>query len=218
METELTFIEKVAWIQSKVSAPKSKKGGVPYATRNAEQILESAKPACLQQSIAITCDDELTEVGGRLFIKAKAMLIGSADEAVSATAVVELLDTTAMTNKAQASGATSSYARKYALQGVLALGNEDDADDARYIPSDPGFHTTYMDAPAKELSGNATKKQIDLIEIKRNGMKAGNPSAYEEFKAWYELEFKAKPLKQLSKAEASLLIDKLNGTTEEEIF
>jgi len=215
METELTFIEKVAWIQSKVSAPKSKKGGVPYATRNAEQILESAKPACLEQSIAITCDDELIEVGGRLFIKAKAMLIGSADEAVSATAVVELLDTTAMTNKAQASGATSSYARKYALQGVLALGNEDDADDARYIPSDPGFHTTYMDAPAKTLSGKATEKQIGLIEAKTNGMKAGNPAAYKEFGEWYKKELDNLPFKALTKAQASKVIDQLQPKEEE---
>jgi len=215
METELTFIEKVAWIQSKVSAPKSKKGGVPYATRNAEQILESAKPACLEQSIAITCDDELIEVGGRLFIKAKAMLIGSADEAVSATAVVELLDTTAMTNKAQASGATSSYARKYALQGVLALGNEDDADDARYIPSDPGFHTTYMNASAKTLSGKATEKQIGLIEAKTNGMKAGNPAAYKEFGEWYKKELDNLPFKALTKAQASKVIDQLQPKEEE---
>lgn len=73
--------------------------------------------------------------------------------------------------------------------------------------------------PASKLSGVATAKQIGLIEAKRNGMQAGNPKAYEEFSAWYKTRFEGKPLKQLSKAEASELIDKLNGETiEEEIF
>lgn len=111
---------------------------------------------------------------------------------------------------------TSSVGRALALLGYAGteLASADEVANAIKQQSDPEFHTTYMDAPAKVLSGVATEKQISLIEMRRNGMKAGNPQAYEEFKAWYLEKYGQRPLKELSKADASLIIDRLNDKGE----
>lgn len=210
MTTEAhTFITKIAEVQNALVVPKTKNAQVPYKSRNAEEILDKVKPLLVERGLIITLDDDILNMDGRMFIRSTAT-ITNGHEAVTGTGIAELLGTTSMTNAAQASGATGSYARKYALGAVLGIGDGDDADHTKYQPA------PYMDAPARELSGAATPNQIGLIEAKRNGMKAGNPMAYEEFSAWYSTEFEGKPLKQLSKAEASKLIDKLNST--EEIF
>lgn len=216
METELTFIEKVADVQAKLNVPKTKNSKVPYASRSAEQILEAAVPLLANHGLVITIDDELIAMEGRLFIKSTATIVQGESEGISGTAMAELMPANNMMNAAQASGATTSYAHKYALGSVLAIGEGEDADHEKYKPnqSDPEFHTTYMDGPAKVLSGVATEKQISLIEMRRNGMKAGNPQAYDEFKSWYLEKYGQRPLKELSKADASLIIDRLNDKGE----
>ena len=116
-------------------------------------------------------------------------------------------------NLAQATGATGSYSDKIALENVLGIGASEDADHNNYAPTqaDPEFHTSYLNVKKATPSSTITDKQIKLIEVRRNAMKAGNPSAYIEFQAWYALNFGEKPLKELTKAEASKLIDQLNG-------
>lgn len=106
---------------------------------------------------------------------------------------------------------TSSVGRALALLGYAGteLVSADEVANAIKQQADPEFHTAYMDEPAKVLSGVITAKQINLIEAKRNGMQAGNPQAYEEFRAWYTHEFGPTPIKELSKAQAALIIDKL---------
>jgi len=222
METELTFIEKVAAVQNELKAPKDKTASVKtrtgtnysYKFRNAETILSDVKPLLLKHSLVITLDDKLISMEGRLFIESKATIFASESEGISATAIAELLKADQM-NAPQASGATSSYARKYALCGVLGIDDGDDADDPKYIQRDPEFHTTYMNASAKTLSGKATEKQIGLIEAKTNGMKAGNPAAYKEFGEWYKKELDNLPFKALTKAQASKVIDQLQPKEEE---
>lgn len=210
METELTFIEKVATVQSKINVPKTKNAGVPYDSRSAEQILAAAKPYLLEQGLAITLDDTIVSVEGQLFVKSVATVICSETEAISGTGWAELLPTGGMTNKAQATGATSSYARKYALGAVLGVDTGEDADDAKFqhTEPDPEFHTTYTQkAP---LQGAATEKQIKMIEVKKAKLQASDPKRYEELQAWYQHNFAGKKLKDLSKADASKMIDQLN--------
>lgn len=213
MTTPQTFIQKIAYVQSELKVPKDKKAGgkgFAYPYRNAEQILSKVKPYLVEHDLILTLDDEIIEIQGRYFLKATALITDGTDR-ITATAYAELMR--GSMNESQATGATSSYARKYALGGLLGIDEGKDADHEDYQQSrspepDPGFHQAYLDKP---LQGGATDKQINMIQLKRNQLKANDPAGYEIFKAYYEETFEGRKLKDLSKQEASKLIEKLNG-------
>lgn len=143
METELTFTEKVSIIQSELKAPKDK-STYAYSYRNAEEILGKVKPLLVEHGLVITLDDDIIAVGDpcRWFIKSTATITDGNTGNYTATACAEILTPAigersgkASMNESQASGATSSYARKYALGGLLGIDDGDDADDAKYQPA-----------------------------------------------------------------------------------
>lgn len=217
MTEQLTLIQKIAWIQNELKAPKDKKSGggsFSFAYRNAEEILAKVKPLLLKHDLIITLDDELIEQNGRYFIKSTAMIIQSKDEAITSTAVAELLIATSM-NASQASGATSSYARKYALGGLLGIDDGDDADDAKYTPTQK--QTTYrkMENGSVEVTGSWTAekmisdKQIKLINYKLDELKKSSINAFEIYKDWYKSLYGGKPVEKLSMSEAKQAIDRL---------
>lgn len=108
---------------------------------------------------------------------------------------------------------TSAIGRALASLGYLgteyASANEVQNARAREAAATPGT------VPAGQLSGIATQKQVKMIDDKKKALQETNPKLYEEFSAWYTKEHQAKPLKQLTKAEASKMIDIL--LAEEEI-
>lgn len=206
----MTFIEKLATVQHDLKAPKSTNAKVPYKSRNAEEILEKAKPLLIIHGLVVTLEDSVIEVGGRLFISSMA-IVSDGLESVCGTGIAELLGGNNMMNSAQASGATSSYARKYALGAVFGIGDGDDADDAKYQPqSNQSFHSGYLDDAARELTGKITEPQVSLIELKRNQLKTSDPEGSIIFTEWYKNEGFPK-IRELSKQQASLIIEKLKG-------
>lgn len=141
--TEPTFIEKISLIQNGLRAPKDK-STYAYSYRNAEDILGKVKPLLLEHSLAIYLEDEILAVGEpcRWFIKSTAA-ITDGEHIISGVGIAEILSPAigkdsgkASMNESQASGATSSYARKYALGAVLGIDDGDDADDIKYQPSE----------------------------------------------------------------------------------
>ncbi|MBQ9228753.1 MAG: ERF family protein [Eubacterium sp.] len=116
-------------IQTNLKAPKSQYNNFgKYKYRSCEDILEAVKPLLLPHKAALTLDDEIVMVGERYYIKATATL-QAGDEAVSTTAYAREDASKKGMDGAQLTGATSSYARKYALSGLLALDDTKDADD-----------------------------------------------------------------------------------------
>lgn len=117
---------KLAEIQRNLVAGKNQKntfGGYNY--RSCEDILEAVKPLLGECTITIT--DEIKELGGRIYIEATAMFTdGDATITVRAFAR-EALSKKGM-DEAQVTGAASSYARKYALNGLLLIDDSKDAD------------------------------------------------------------------------------------------
>lgn len=105
---------------------------------------------------------------------------------------------------------TSAIGRALACYGYMGteFASADEVANAIGQQADPEFHTTYLEKP---LQGAATDKQINMIQLKRNQLKAKDPQGYELFKAYYEETFEGRKLKELSKQEASKLIEKLNG-------
>lgn len=192
--TDKTFTEKIATVQNALIVPKTQNAQVPYKSRNAEEILDTAKPLLLEQSLIITICDAVIEIGGRIFIKSIAT-ITDGDDAISGTGIAELLPGNNMMNVAQASGATGSYARKYALGAVLAIGDGEDADHAKYQPSEHDSYTPKV----------ASAKQIGFADSLL--AKADKDAA----RTWFKNKFGDKKLAELTSKECSDFIEYLQN-------
>jgi hypothetical protein len=117
---------KLAMIQQKLKAPKSQVNTfATYKYRSCEDILEAVKP--LLNDLVLTISDDIVEVGGRVYVKATASL-SSGSGSVSTTAFArESLSKKGM-DDSQITGSASSYARKYALNGLFCIDDTKDAD------------------------------------------------------------------------------------------
>jgi len=121
-------MELLAKIQRELKVPKSQFNAfAKYNYRNCEDILEAVKPL-LGETGQLILDDEVVQLGDRYYVKAIATLIDGDKPIFTATAYArEALDKKGM-DEAQITGAASSYARKYALCGLFAIDDGEDAD------------------------------------------------------------------------------------------
>ena len=129
------MIEKLSRIQAALKAPKNQRNDFgKYNYRSCEDILEAVKPILAKEKVALTISDEIVEVGGRVYVKAKATLYDATSEAdghidtISVSAFAREEESKKGMDAAQLTGATSSYARKYALNGLFAIDDNKDAD------------------------------------------------------------------------------------------
>lgn len=126
----MTVYEKLCEVQSKLKAPKNqtnKFGGYNY--RSCEDILEAVKPLLKEAGATITIADEIIPMGTRIYVKATACFIDSADgSTVTATAYAREEETKKGMDVAQITGSASSYARKYCLNGLLLIDDTRDPD------------------------------------------------------------------------------------------
>lgn len=123
-----TLQQKLIAIQSELKAPKSqynKFGGYNY--RNCEDILEAVKPLCAKHEIVPLLSDEVVVIGDRYYIKATAKVTDGNDEIATTAFARESKDKKGM-DESQITGSASSYARKYALNGLFCIDDTKDAD------------------------------------------------------------------------------------------
>ena len=100
-----------------------------YRYRSAEDILEALKPLLGEWGCSLVIQDEMVEVGGRVYVKATANLIDNDSESVlSTTAYAREAEVKKGMDDAQITGSASSYARKYALNGLFAIDDTKDPD------------------------------------------------------------------------------------------
>jgi hypothetical protein len=122
--------QKLQGIQSSLKAPKgqtNKFGGYRY--RSAEDILEALKPLLGEWGCSLVIQDDMVEVGGRVYVKASANLIDNETESVlSTSAFAREAEVKKGMDDAQITGSASSYARKYALNGLFAIDDTKDPD------------------------------------------------------------------------------------------
>lgn len=125
---DMTFQQKVVAVQSELKAPKGQYNSFgKYNYRSCEDILEGVKPLLNKYGLYLTIDDAVELIGDRYYIKATATLFDG-DNCISTSAYArESLDKKGM-DASQVTGATSSYARKYALNGLLCIDDTKDAD------------------------------------------------------------------------------------------
>jgi hypothetical protein len=125
---KLTFHQRVLKVQSELKAPKNQFNSFgKYKYRNQEDILEAVKPLLAKHGLILTLSDEIVELGGFLFTEANAVLTdGTNSLAVSAQAGID--PTKKGMDISQTFGSSSSYARKYALNGLFLIDDTKDAD------------------------------------------------------------------------------------------
>lgn len=129
MESE--FIKSVVDIQMRLNAPKgqfNKFGNFRY--RSCEDILEALKPLLKEHGMFLTLKDTLENIGDRYYVKATATITDGVST-ISNTAYAREAEHKTGSDQAQITGAASSYARKYALGGLLLIddGRDPDCDD-----------------------------------------------------------------------------------------
>lgn len=126
------FNLKVSWIQTTLNAPKDKYNSFgQYYYRSAEGILAALKPLLYRAGLVLTIHDEIIPVGSDVYVKATAMLTDGQNAMEVSAYAKEPKDKKGM-DSAQITGATSSYARKYALNGMFCIDDIQDADTNVY--------------------------------------------------------------------------------------
>lgn len=121
-------MKKLIEIQNELKAPKSQYNSFgKYKYRKCEDILEAVKPLLKKHDCELVLSDTVKEVGGLIFIEATA-LIKHKDEQMLVTAQAGVSERKGM-DIAQAFGASSSYARKYALNGLFLIDDTQDSDE-----------------------------------------------------------------------------------------
>ena len=123
--------QKLQGIQSSLKAPKgqtNKFGGYRY--RSAEDILTSVKPLLAEWACTLVITDEMVEVGGRVYVKSTAVISSTEESSnsIHVNAYAREAETKKGMDDAQITGSASSYARKYALNGLFAIDDTKDPD------------------------------------------------------------------------------------------
>ena len=181
-------------IQTTLNAPKNlhnKFGGYNY--RSCESILEALKPKLAQHKATLVITDDMVEVGGRVYVKATVTLTAK-DQSWQATAFARESETKKGMDESQITGAASSYARKYALNGLFAIDDTKDADatnnhdtttkKVKYITEGqeadlealaaevkanlPGFCKFFKINALAELPADQFDKAVAMLEKKRS--------------------------------------------------
>lgn len=130
--SEQTLIQKLLSVQEKLKAPKSQNNSFgKYKYRSCEDILEAVKPLNVEAGLLLTISDEIELVDGRHYVKATCRVTDGTDEIVVTASAREAGNKKGM-DDAQVTGATSSYARKYALNGLYLIDDTKDADTDEY--------------------------------------------------------------------------------------
>lgn len=154
-------MEALQTIQSKLKAPKNqfnKFGGYKY--RSCEDILEAVKPLLKEAGAQLVISDDITEVGGRIYVKATVTITAGA-ESVSATAYAREAETKKGMDESQITGTASSYARKYALNGLFLIDDNADADTEAYSTQqkqEPQQRPAEVDNVAKTFGGTVQQE------------------------------------------------------------
>lgn len=151
-------------IQSELVAPKGQYNSFgKYNYRSAEDILEALKPILKKHNAAITLSDEIVYIEGRYYVEASVTLYAEG-EAIGAKASAREEETKKGMDGSQITGTASSYARKYALNGLFAIDDNKDPDTDEY-------HNQNSQAGRKSQKSVSQKEPAAETSTKSNGSK-----------------------------------------------
>ena len=158
-------MKELITIQSELKAPKTQVnnfGGYKY--RKAEDILEAVKPLLAKQKCTLIITDDIVMVGNRIYVKATATIKNEKGEVEEATGWAREEESKKGMDASQITGASSSYARKYALNGLFAIDDNADSDTTYDEHQQESKQQTQTQQPVTQQSSNAQYHPNDLNE------------------------------------------------------
>ena len=161
----MNVYEKLANVQSELKCNKSQYNSFgKYKYRSCEDIVESVKPLLKANGLLLTLTDEIVMVGERFYVKATAEIISAEDGGiVSVSAFAREEETKKGMDGSQVTGASSSYARKYALNGIFAIDDTKDSDSTN-------THGQEQEAPKQEAPKEKTPRQQLIARLNELGI------------------------------------------------
>lgn len=174
----MEFIEKIVAIQSELKAPKGQYNSFgKYNYRSCEDILEGVKPLLTKHGLVLTIQDSIDLIGDRFYVKATATITDGKERLSTSAYARESLDKKGM-DASQVTGATSSYARKYALNGLLAIDDTKDADtmDNSKKPVQQTQETVYNWQTLKARATQGGISEEELVHYVTETFKVSKPS------------------------------------------
>lgn len=164
------MITKLMNIQAELKAPKGQYNSFgKYKYRSCEDILEAVKPILNKNRCALTISDSIASIGDRFYVKATATLYDTeSDKSIEVTAYAREENEKKGQDASQLTGATSSYARKYALNGLFCIDDTKDADTDEFTERTKGTNKKQKaDAPK---SNELTYREKLIIYAKEAGI------------------------------------------------
>lgn len=160
--------EKLKIVQSKLKAPKGQYNPFgKYNYRSCEDILEAVKPILAEVNAVIVIRDDLVQIGERYYIKATAVFTDcESGEHIENSAFAREEESKKGMDASQITGSASSYARKYALNGLLCIDDVKDADTGDNSKSEgnkSGSGRQKKSDNKSESSDGNTKISADMI-------------------------------------------------------
>lgn len=204
-----TLAEKLLAVQAELKAPKSQYNNFgKYAYRNAEDIVEAVKPLAKKHGVLLTLSDEVVIIGERTYIRATAKVtdINDNEKFIETNAYAREPENKKGMDESQITGAASSYARKYALNGLFAIDDTKDADNMNN--SDKPTKST-DDDELKSLKKQIIKvcttvggqKNEELMATLKEFTKNGNPNALKDINKAKECLAAIKKIKPIDNEE-----------------
>lgn len=165
-------MENLIKIQTELKAPKNLYNSFgKYNYRNCESILEAAKPLLKQYGCTLVLSDEVLCVGICNYVKATATIKDDKDSVTVSALAREAVSKKGM-DDSQITGTASSYARKYALNGLFLIDDTKDADSDEYERSNRNTKTESVDSGNVFISSKDVKNINSLIEATGADVKA----------------------------------------------
>lgn len=203
-----TIHQKLIAIQTELKAPKSqfnKFGGYNY--RNCEDILEAVKPLCAKHDVVPLLSDEIVMIGERYYVKGIAKITDGKDEIVTTAFAREGVDKKGM-DESQITGSASSYARKYALNGLFCI---DDTKDADFMDNSQNKKPVSTPAQTTKPKETHVKGYDEFVALQKS--KKVSPA---EITKYIAAEFKKPRLAMLDAFEMVAALEWLKKYGEEE--
>lgn len=158
-------MKELITIQSELKAPKSqfnKFGGYKY--RKAEDILEAVKPLLAKQKCTLIITDDVVLIGNRIYVKATATIKNEKGECETTNGWAREEETKKGMDGSQITGASSSYARKYALNGLFAIDDNADSDTTNDGQHQEAQQQAQTQQPAAQQTASPKFHPNDLNE------------------------------------------------------
>lgn len=168
-EPPLSIYERLSNVQAALHAPKDQEGRFGKH-RSAEKILEAVKPLCQQHGLTLVLSDTIVSVGERNYIKATAAVLLPADDSarqIAADAYAWEGEISRGLDASQVTGIASSYARKYALQGLFAIDDGKDADSKDFGDDKPTTKPTAPKPSVGSVELATPQQKNDIAETMR---------------------------------------------------